>query len=412
VLPSSRACGLLAALLLWPTVAAAEEDASYEFLSRQARLHGEYGQWGEAVERMEAACATPEGGADPDCWRQLASIAERDGRIGLARDAWMHAAALGDRQAGREAARLADAYGRAVFALPDGRGLPTEPAVLEFKGLVLDPTVKAYLARLQEEIGRAGLERAELWLPAGDYALGALAWSVVAGQDTSVPLPASVVPWRHRAFGLDGRTAAGVAGPFELGGDVHASFGGSPDGSLGWEPAALGGQLRVGVHAGPMRLELRARAEGWPSTSAHAPGGERDGAGLVLLGQLDVGIDLMLAPRAFLTPHAGIVGGSLGSALVACVAERSGAVVLAGECRLGAAGVGGQAGVDAWFLPPSPGGRLSLRVGLSAEAGAGGLLAAPGIDLEGGGDLALLRLDSPRFAWIRGGVDAGVSLRF
>lgn len=411
---SSRVGGLLAALLLLPGAASAQDDEqSYEFLNRQAGLQGEYGQLGEAVLSMQAACATPEGGASPDCWRRLASIAERDGRIGLAVDAWAHGAALGDPRAAGEGSRLEAAYGRVRISTPPGRSLPSLPFVLEFTGLVIDPTVKAYLARLQEEISRQGLDRAELWLPAGDYAAHGLRWTIAPGQEGGLELPASMVPFRHRAFGLGDPLPAGVAGRFELGGDLRLSFGGSPAGQLGLDPVAVGGQLRLGVHLGPVRVEARARAEGWPIKSRAAPGSERDSTGLVLLGQVDVGVDLMLAPRAYLTPHLGIVGGSLGAVLVDCIAERAAEPsVLLGECRLGAVGLGGAAGVDAWFLPPSPGGRLGLRIGLSAEAGAGGVQADSGAALQGDDGLTIVRMERAGFAWLRGGLDVGVSLRF
>ena len=250
-------------------------------------------------------------------------------------------------------------------------------------------------------------------MPAGQYSLGGQSWTVTSGEAVQTTLPASALLYRHQAFGLGGRLPAGVAGPFELGGDLHVGFGGSPGGGLGLDPVSLGGQLRFGVHAGPLRLELRGRAEGWGAKSRALPGGDRDLTGLVLMGQFDVGVDLMLAPRAFLTPHAGVVGGSLGTVLVECLAERASVPqVFEGECRLGAAGVGGQAGLDAWFVPPTPGGRLTVRVGLSAEAGAAGVNAAPEGTLEGGEGLTLVRMSNPQFAWLRGGVDVGVSLRF
>jgi hypothetical protein len=407
-----RALGFLFALLLCAPALAADEQ-SYEFLNRQAGLQAEYGRLGEAVDSMRAACATAEGGADATCWRRLASIAEQDGRIGLSVDAWNHAAELGDGQARGEGQRLSATYGRVGFAVPDSRGLPTPPVALEYEGLLIDPSVKAYLARMQERISREGLDREELWLPAGSYKLGGVAWTVAPGQEATVELPASLVPYRHRAFGLGGRLPAGVAGPFEFGGDLRVSFGGAPGGGLGFSPIAVGGQIRFGAHVGPVRLEVRGRAEGWPVKSTSAPEGERDATGLVLLAQADVGLDLMLSPRAYLTPHAGVVGGSLGTVIVGCTAERaSGPAVLEGECRLGATGVGAQGGVDAWFVPPSPGGRLAIRLGAVIEAGAGGVNSAPDAAIEGGDGLTVLRLDGPQFAWLRGGVDVGVSLRF
>lgn len=400
-------------VLPWGAARAVEGEASYQFLAKQAGLQAEYGRLGQATESMQAACATPEGGADAGCWRKLAAVAERAGRIGVAIDAWQHAGALGDGQAAGEAGRLEGTYGRVVWVVPGDRGLPTLAAALQFEGLLIDPNVKAYVRSLQEQVAAEGLHHPDLWLPAGRYTLEGVSWAVVAGEDVDVVLPRRLVPWRHQAFGLGDRVAAGVAGPLEFGGDLRISFGGAPEGGMGWGPVAVGGQVRLGVHVGPLRLEARGRVEGWPVASTSHPGSERDTTGLVALGQVDVGVDLMLAPRAFLTPHAGVVGGSLGSAIVACLAEAEGGpTVLEGECRLGVLGVGGQAGVDLWFLPPAPGGRLGLRVGFVAEAGAGGTQAAPQDLLEGGSGLTLLRMDNPTFVWLRGGVDVGVSLRF
>ena len=149
------------------------------------------------------------------------------------------------------------------------------------------------------------------------------------------------------------------------------------------------------------------------SSGAEDPDGLRASTALQTLGQLDVGVDLSLAPRLFLTPHAAVVAGSAGELLVGCRVEQAATGrVWDGECRLGSLVAGGQAGVDLQLILPEKTGRLVLRVGLFGEALAGGLVAVPGDRLKGGLDVGLKQADRWRFTWLRGGLDAGLSVRF
>lgn len=404
---------LLALLVALSGSALAEERPSYEFLQRQGRLLGGNGRLDAATDTFVQACATPEGAADPGCWQQLATLAEQAGRIGVALDAWERMEALGGEGAPTargEIERLRSSYGQVSFELAPGRALPTHPGELSHRGLLIDPKLKGFLAAVVRQTAESGLP-ADPWLPPGEYELDGFVWNVLAGGVNEVILPGRLAPWRHRAFGLANVEAVPVGGPWEAGVDGSVALGDAPGGGLGLLPVAAGVRARIGGHLGPVRLEGRVRITGAPVRSESDP--DRDGAALQLLGSFDFGLDLAVARGVYLTPHAAVVGGSLGTMLVGCVAQSvADGVTWHGECRIGATGVGPQGGLDLWGVVPGTRGHLQLRGGLFAEALAGGLSAAPADPLTGVEGAEIVRMDSPRFVWVRGGVDVGVSLRF
>ncbi len=408
-----RSALLALVLLCLATPALAEDQPSYEFLQRQGRLLGGNARLGEATDTFIQACATPEGAADPACWQQLATLAEQAGRIGVALDAWQRMTALGGQggaTAESEVARLKSSYGQVRFEVPAGRSLPSHPGQLGHEGLLIDPKLKEFLAAVKQRTAESGLP-ADPWLPPGTYTLDGFSWTVEGGGVNEVVLPARLAPWRHKAFGLASVPAVPVGGPWEAGVDAHVAFGDTPGGGLGLLPVAPGVRARIGRHLGPVRLEGRVAISAAPVRSE--ADSERDGAALQVLGSIDLGLDLAAGPGLYLTPHAAFVGGSLGSLLVACVAQDPArGVTWHGECRIGASGLGPQAGLDLWGIVPGTRGRLEIRGGIFAEALVGGLAAAPADPLTGVEGAEIVRMNKPRFVWVRGGVDVGVSLRF
>ncbi len=414
--------GVVGALLLLAVAspAAAQpapDQRTYEFLRRQGRLLFEYGKFDEAADALAAACVTPEGEGDPTCHSDLAVSAEKAGRVGVAIAAWEAAARLGGparAEAGRELDRLRSAYGLASITIPPGRTLPTLPMTLAHQGFLIDPSLKAYLAVVVERLATKGLDTPELWLPAGQYTLNGAAFEVPAAGATAVALGSDVVPWRPRAFGLpDGAPAMALGGPTEVGVSFVFGVAGVPGGGLGVAPARPGVAIELGRHVGPVRLQVGARLAGTPTRSlGEDPDGERRSSALEVLGVLDVGLDLHVGQRAFLSPHIGLVGGTLGSLLVPCVAEDIATrTVSIGECRLAAVGLGGVAGLDLLVVPGPEPGRLALSAGLAAEFLGAGFVAAPG-DLLKGDDSNLVRSERWRFARLGGLVDVGLAIRF
>jgi len=399
------------------TAQSPDEEQTYEFLRRQGKLLFEYGKFDEAADALVAACATSEGANDAACHSDLAVAAEKAARIGVAIAAWESVGRIGGAtagQAGRELHRLRGAYGLASITIPPGRTLPTLPMTLTHSGFLIDPGLKAYLAQVVQRLAEQGLPEDELWLPAGSYALGDLTFEIPAGGATGLVLGPDVVPWRPRAFGLDdGAPAMALGGPTELSVALVVGLAGIPGGGLGVVPVRPGVGVRLARHLGPLRLEVRGRLGATPTRSlGEDPDGERSSGALELLGALDLGVDLQLGQRAFLTPHIGLLGGTLGSLLVPCVAEDvTTLTVSVGECRLSAVGLGGLAGVDLLVVPGAEPGRVALRVGLAAEFMGAGFVAAPG-DLLKGEASSLVRSERWRFARLGGVVDVGLALRF
>jgi len=392
------------------------EEESYTFLARQGALLFDYGKFNEATESFVKACATRQGAADPDCWRRLGTVATRSGQIGVAIDAWTTVIPKDpDRAevASRELKRLQSSFGQVQLIVPPERTLPSGQASVEYEGLLIDPAIKAHLKGALQDIKREGFARADLWLPLGTYTVAGSSVIVEAGKIADWVLPPSLVPYRPRAFGLaNGPTALPVAGPWEFGGALELGSGGTPDGSVGSLPITVGAQLRLARHVGPMRIEGRLRVGATPSASLQEdPGGQRSATSGQLLGQLDLGVDLALNASAYLTPHVGFVGGSMGNLLVGCISENEASeTVYLGECRLAGLGFGGQAGVDIWWVLGA--GRASLRMGLAGETLGGIVPVAAGRALKGETDTRLIRVDSSRFVWVRGLFDIGVSVRF
>jgi len=392
------------------------EEESYTFLARQGALLFDYGKFDQATDSFVKACATDEGANDPDCWRRLGTVATRSGQIGIAIGAWSTVLPMDPERAPiaqRELERLKSSFGQVRVVLPAERSLPSKQVTVGFEGLIIDPSIKSHLKGVIQDIERYGFSRVDLWLPLGTYTVGDSSVTVEADKTADWVLPPSLVPYRPRAFGLADRpTASPVAGPWEFGVALEVGSGGTPDGSVGSLPITVGGQLRLARHAGPVRIEGRLRLGATPSASfSDDPDGIRSATSAQVLGQLDLGVDLALSPSSYLTPHIGLVGGSMGNLLVGCLAENeTRQVVYLGECRLAGVGLGAQAGVDLWWVLGT--GRASLRIGLAGETLGGVVPIAAGRALKGETDTRLIRVDSSRFVWVRGLFDIGVSVRF
>jgi hypothetical protein len=281
--------------------------------------------------------------------------------------------------------------------------------------MLIDPELKKYLKKFLDFAAIQGIEREDLWLPAGRYSSGDFSFEVKSAEVTDVELGGDLVPYRPTAFGLAGAAPAlAVAGPWEMAFAFELGAGNAPGDGIGVAPIGLGGQLSFGRRVGPARIEGRFRIGGTLTQSSRPDEeGLRQGGATHVLGQLDVGVDLALSPAFYLTPHAGFVGGSLGELLFSCLAEqKQSAVVFGGECRLGAVALGGQLGADFWFVPKGAGGRLVIRAGLWAEVLGGRVLALAGQELAGGLDTQIVRVESNQFTWIRAGLNVGPSIRF
>ena len=395
----------------------ADEEQSYEFLRRQGRLLFEYGKFDEAAEALAAACADPLGAGDASCHADLALTAEKAGRVGVAIAAWEAVVRIGGddvAQARSELGRLQGAYGLVRVGIPAQRALPTLPLAIAHTGMLIDPALKAYLGAVAKRLADTGLATAELWLPAGPYTLGDVTFDVPAGGAVEIALGRDVVPWRPQTFGMAGAApAVALGGPTELSVALAIGLAGVPGGGLGVGPARVGATLGLARHVGPVRLEVRGRIGGTPLGSlGDDPDGVRNATALEILGGLDIGLDLQLASRAFLTPHIGLTAGTLGSLLVPCVAEHVETLtVSAGECRLPAVALGGVAGVDLLLIPGTEPGRLGIRIGMAAEFLGAGFVAAPG-DVLKGETATLVRSERWRFARMGGLIDVGVALRF
>jgi len=395
-----------------------DPSTTYEFLVNKGKLLFEYGQFRESTEAFMAACATDRGQLEAGCWQRLATVAERAALIGVAIDAWGRTAAVDPNLADacdREAKRLIRAFGAVRFSVPEGRRLPSRPLALSHEGLLIDPQIKKHLKKFLELTEIEGISEQEVWLPVGKYAGKDLAFEILPGAVTELALSGAVVPYRPVSFGLAGRPRArAVSGPWELAIAFELSSGNAPGDGIGVAPVGLGGALSIGRRFGPVRVEARLR---WGGTATAAVGedaeGLRQGTATHVLGQADLGVDLNLRPALYLTPHFGLVVGSLGELLLSCLAEqKASSVVYAGECRLGAGALGGQAGVDLWWVPVKTEGRVVFRAGLWGEALGGWVLAEAGDTLGGGLDTSVVRIDSHQFTWIRVGLDVGTSFRF
>jgi hypothetical protein len=395
-----------------------DPSSTYEFLVNKGKLLFEYGRFRESAEAFMAACATDQGQAEAVCWQRLATVAERAGLIGVAIDSWARTAATDPNLAeasGREAERLRSAFGAVRFSVPVGRRLPSRPLPLSHEGLLIDPQLKKYLKKFLALTEVEGISEHEVWLPVGRYAGEGIAFEIAPGAVTEFALSGAVVPYRPVSFGLADRPPArSVPGPWELAIAFQLSSGNAPGDGIGVAPIGLGGALSIGRRFGPLRVEARLR---WGGTATASIGedaeGLRQGTAWHVLGQADVGVDLNLRPYLYLTPHFGLVGGSLGELLLSCLAEqKASSVVYSGECRLGAAAVGGQAGADLWWVPVKTEGRVVFRLGVWGEALGGWVLTEAGETLGGGLDTSVLRIDSHQFTWIRVGLDVGTSFRF
>jgi len=397
---------------------AEDPSKSYEFLVSKGKLLFEHGQYRESAQAFMVACDTARGLREAGCWQRLATVAEKAGLIGVAIDAWGRTAELEPRlseQAEREGQRLRDAFGTVQIYVPADRRLPSHPIQLTYEGMLIDPQLKKYLRKFLDFAAVKGIERREIWLPAGLYSSGDFSFEVKAAALTEVDLGKDLVPYRPTAFGLAGTSPArAVPGPWEVAVAFELGAGNAPGDGIGVAPVGLGGRLSFGRRVGPVRIEGRFRFGGTLTQSSGSDDeGIRQGGALHLLGTVDVGVDLALSPSLYLTPHAGLVGGSLGELLFSCLAEqKQSALVFGGECRLGAVALGGQLGVDLWLVPEGAGGRVVFRAGLWAEVLGGRVLAGAGQELAGGLDTQIIRVDSNQFTWIRAGLDVGPSIRF
>jgi hypothetical protein len=391
---------------------------SYEFLINKGKLLFEHGQYREASQAFMVACDTARGLREPGCWQRLATVSEKAGLIGVAIDAWNRTAELEPRlaeQANRESSRLRSAFGTVEVNAPSDRRLPSHPIELRYEGMLIDPELKKYIKKFLDFAAVEGIKDAHLWLPAGSYTRGDFSFEVRATETTVVELGKDLVPYRPSAFGLAGaEPARAVPGPWEFSVGFELGAGNAPGDGIGVAPIGLGGRVTIGRRVGPVRVEARFRTGGTLTQSAGTDEELlRQGSAWHVLGQADVGVDLSLRPWLYLTPHVGVVGGSLGELLFACLAEqKQSAVVVSGECRLGAAAIGAQLGADLWFVPATADGRVVFRAGLWAEVLAGKVLSEAGESLAGSSEAHIVRVDSNQFTWIRMGLDIGPSIRF
>jgi len=391
---------------------------SYEFLVNKGKLLFEHGQYREAAQAFIIACDTARGLREPGCWQRLATVAEKAGLIGVAIDAWNRTAELEPKlaeQATREGGRLRAVFGIVEVNAPTDRRLPSHPIELRYEGMLIDPELKKYVKKFLDFAAVEGIKEKDIWLPAGRYTQGDFGFDVRATETTVIELSKDLVPYRPSAFGLAGaEPARPVPGPWEFSVGFELGAGNAPGDGIGVAPVGLGGRVTIGRRIGPVRVEGKFRTGGTLTQSAGADEELlREGSAWHVLGQADVGVDLSLRPWLFLTPHVGLVGGSLGELLFSCLAEqKASVVVLAGECRLGAAAIGAQLGADLWFVPVTADGRVVFRAGLWAEVLAGSVLAEAGQSLAGSSDTHIVRVDSNQFTWIRVGLDIGPSIRF
>ena len=407
---------ILVLCLLLPVGGAVAQEDSYAYLIQQGRLHYDYKHYAEAANAFKAACALPEGQGNAICLKAWGLAAERAGYIADAIAAWRAAGGLdepGASRARREMGRLKDSYGSVRFVLPEGADLPSSEVTLEHRGLLVDPNLKRYVAFVARKLEHKGLWTDVLWLPAGPYDLGGQRFNILAGKEVTAPLPRSLFPFRPEVFAVRGVEPKPLAGPGEVGVAFELGLGGVPGGEVGVGPASPGLRIHGGAHVGPMRFEGRIRGAVAPTRSLLDPTPPgREGTALQLLGQADVGLDVALAPPILLTPHVGLVGGSLGQLMLPCLARGVDGALHGGECQVDAVAMGVQGGADLQVVLAGDPGRLLLRVGVYGEGLAGGTTAEVGMELAGRLGATLLRVERWRFSTLRAGVDVGVSLRF
>lgn len=403
-----------------PTIAGAQEPAdsapSYEFLKRQADLLFSYKKYDEAADSLVHACGTDEGKVSRECHSRLGNAAEKAGRVGLAIHAWELASVLGEeaqREALGELDRLYSTYGRLLLYPPAGRELPTRPMPLAHTGFLIDPKQKETLSALIDRTGRKGLDESTVWLPFGDYTLGNHTFEITAGEAFALVLDPEDVPFQAGALTGDDAGFVALGGPGELFVGAYIGVGAISGNAVGVQPLGLGGLLTIGRHFGPLRLEARVRVSGVQSKSPSKPEDiSRTNPGVQVLGGIDAGVDVRLGGGAWLTPHLSVLGGRVGSVVTGCVAvQPSTEHRYAGECSLGAAGVGGALGVDLLVLPAGDPRRLGLRIGLGFEAVGGAVVAAEGASLVGLG-AQIESVGTRGFVRLGGGLDVGLALRF
>jgi hypothetical protein len=394
-----------------------ESEAGFEYLVRVGKLNLDYSRFEVAADALKLACATPEGIENFECYRLWATAAEKADRIGEALKAWDAAEAVaeqGNTLARDEASRIRSVYGEVILRTPWGRTLPSLPVVLKFDGLLLDPELKKYLARITREYGTQGVTREGVFLPGGHYTLDSLEFRAVPGERIELLLPDSIVPYRSAGVGFDRGPARAVAGPGTLGASFQAGAVLLPGVAAGAEPVRIGLQVRAGLRRGPLRLEARVRTGAVPTgtnVADPAEGDERAGAAWYVLGQGDVGVDIQAGAAWLLTPHLGGVGGTLGSVLIGCSADTTEGVRWRGECRVPTLVGGLQVGFDVGRLlgPVGTPARAELRFGLHVDVLRGKVVAGPG---DAVGSLTLHTVDVDAFTVVAPGGEIGVSVRF
>lgn len=293
---------MIGAWALWSALAVAapgeEVAVDYRGYLDQARFFVKKGWYPDAAEQLELATRHPDGRLDPEVWFLLARVRYALADLDGARDAAERALTMSRDEAQAAATTewlefLARSFGTVELTGP--RPGLTARVSLELKGTLLDPELKACLARAQERLAEPVELPLRLGLPAGyRYVVGDTEVEVAAGevrsvsvavqraavQRVEVPLSLGVGSWVNPDFG-----ARYPAPTMELGVvvPVGAVVAGARGGLVAqvWETGSLSGfalpaslTAELGADARPERA-IGVRMGGalrWTRVPGHAGG--------------------------------------------------------------------------------------------------------------------------------------------